>query len=256
MSRDERRWLTGTNPLALLRARHPVHTLGSLEPQKRPCRMYLIACARQRRVWHRLPGVCRALVELAEAYADEQKCLEELRPAVEPVAGELMHSEGSPDDLVRAETHLLSLTASESRSYAALVRATLDRARRLPAATAPAPLAPDEWRGLAILVYLPFDTHTPTFSWVPTPLHSADMVREVYGNPYRHVNFELEWRTSNVVALARSMYQYREFSAMPILADALQDAGCNDPAILDHCRDPRRAHARGCWVLDQVLDLR
>jgi hypothetical protein len=40
---------------------------------------------------------------------------------------------------------------------------------------------------------------------------------------------------------------------MPILADAIQDAGCEDPDILDHCRDTSRPHVRGCWVLDLVL---
>jgi len=49
------------------------------------------------------------------------------------------------------------------------------------------------------------------------------------------------------------MYDSREFSAMPILADALQDAGCAEPAILDHCRDTKQVHVRGCWVVDLVL---
>ncbi|MDY3556283.1 hypothetical protein R5W24_005446 [Gemmata sp. JC717] len=49
------------------------------------------------------------------------------------------------------------------------------------------------------------------------------------------------------------MYESRDFSAMPILADALQDAGCEDGAVLDHCRDPHGVHVRGCWVVDLVL---
>jgi hypothetical protein len=40
---------------------------------------------------------------------------------------------------------------------------------------------------------------------------------------------------------------------MPILADALQDAGCGNDDILNHCRDARHVHLRGCWVLDLVL---
>ena len=48
------------------------------------------------------------------------------------------------------------------------------------------------------------------------------------------------------------MYESRDFSAMPILADALQDAGCDNDDILNHCRDPVR-HVRGCWVVDLVL---
>jgi hypothetical protein len=48
------------------------------------------------------------------------------------------------------------------------------------------------------------------------------------------------------------MYEARDFSAMPILADALQDAGCDNDDILDHCRGPG-PHVRGCWVVDLVL---
>lgn len=66
--------------------------------------------------------------------------------------------------------------------------------------------------------------------------------------------FSPAWRTDTVLLLARQMYEAREFFAMPILADALQDAGCDGDAILSHCRDPRQFHVRGCWVVDLVLD--
>ena len=60
------------------------------------------------------------------------------------------------------------------------------------------------------------------------------------------------WRTSTAFALAQQMYDSRDFSAMPILADALEDAGCDNADILDHCRGPG-PHVRGCWVVDLVL---
>jgi len=60
------------------------------------------------------------------------------------------------------------------------------------------------------------------------------------------------WRTSNVVSLARSMYESRDFSPMPILSDALQDAGCENEDILNHCRSAG-PHVRGCWVVDLIL---
>jgi hypothetical protein len=82
--------------------------------------------------------------------------------------------------------------------------------------------------------------------------HQAALLRDVFGSPFRLVLFALEWRTDTAVALARQMYEAREFSALPILADALQDAGCDDPAVLDHCRGPG-PHVRGCWVVDSVL---
>jgi hypothetical protein len=64
--------------------------------------------------------------------------------------------------------------------------------------------------------------------------------------------FSPEWRTDTVIALAQQMYESRDFSALPILADALQDAGCDSPEILDHCRNPG-PHTHGSWIVDLVL---
>lgn len=80
----------------------------------------------------------------------------------------------------------------------------------------------------------------------------ADLIRDVFGNPFRSVVFELEWRTEAVVALAAGMYEGRNFAPMPVLADALEDAGCSDEVILAHCRGPG-PHVRGCWVVDAAL---
>ncbi len=79
------------------------------------------------------------------------------------------------------------------------------------------------------------------------------VVREIFGNPFRPVAFDPEWRTDTAVSLARGMYESRDFSAMPILADALQDAGCENTEILTHCRDETLTHVRGCWAVDLVL---
>jgi hypothetical protein len=87
----------------------------------------------------------------------------------------------------------------------------------------------------------------------PIRSRHAALVRDIFGNPYRPVAFAPGWRTDTAVTLARTMYEAREFGAMPILADALQDAGCENPDILDHCRDVNQPHVRGCWVVDLVL---
>ena len=83
--------------------------------------------------------------------------------------------------------------------------------------------------------------------------NSTTRLRDVVGNPFRPVTFSPSWRTDTAVSLARQMYESREFGAMPILADALQDAGCDNDAILTHCRDASATHVRGCWVVDLVL---
>ncbi len=81
----------------------------------------------------------------------------------------------------------------------------------------------------------------------------VSIIRDIFGNPFRPVAFSPEWRTSTATSLARQMYAAREVCAMPILADALQDAGCDNEDILTHCRDPKATHVRGCWVMDLVL---
>jgi len=76
--------------------------------------------------------------------------------------------------------------------------------------------------------------------------------REIIGNPFRPAATAPEWRTFTVLALAHGIYGERAFDRMPILADALQDAGCDSDDILNHCRC-ETVHVRGCWVVDLVL---
>ena len=80
----------------------------------------------------------------------------------------------------------------------------------------------------------------------------ADRLRDIFGNPFRPVAVDPTWLTSTAVALARGIYDDRAFDRLPILADALQDAGCENADVLDHCRGPG-PHVRGCWVVDLVL---
>jgi hypothetical protein len=80
----------------------------------------------------------------------------------------------------------------------------------------------------------------------------ASLLRNLLGNPFRPVAFDPGWRTDTAVSLARRVYESRDFSLMPILADALQDAGCESADVLRHCREPG-THVRGCWVVDGVL---
>lgn len=78
------------------------------------------------------------------------------------------------------------------------------------------------------------------------------LVWDVAGNPFTAAAIPECWRSSTVVALAAQMYQTRDFAAMPILADALEDAGCDCAEVLDHSRKPG-VHWRGCWVVDRIL---
>ena len=78
------------------------------------------------------------------------------------------------------------------------------------------------------------------------------LLRDVFGNPFRRVAVDPRWLTSDVVALATGIYAEKAFDRLPILADALQDAGCDNADVLDHCRGPG-PHVRGCWAVDLLL---
>lgn len=109
----------------------------------------------------------------------------------------------------------------------------------------------------------------------------AAILRDIIGNPFQRI-FEgrlsdhkpddneivgnlsawLAWSDGTIPKLARQIYDSRDFTAMPILGDALEEAGCSDLDILEHCHNqyhisyramPKITHCRGCWVLDLVL---
>ncbi len=80
----------------------------------------------------------------------------------------------------------------------------------------------------------------------------CEIARDIQGYPEVTVVFDPEWRTSTAVAMAQGFIESRDFSVMPILADALQDAGCEDPEILEHCR-AENPHFPGCWVIEMIL---
>lgn len=80
----------------------------------------------------------------------------------------------------------------------------------------------------------------------------ASLLRDLF--PYQPVVLNPAWRKWNggiVVRLARAIYEARRFEDLPVLADALEEAGCTNSAILSHCRKPG-SHWRGCWVVDLV----
>jgi hypothetical protein len=85
----------------------------------------------------------------------------------------------------------------------------------------------------------------------------SQLLRDLFGPlPFRPVVVGpplLRWNDGTVVKVARGIYDDRAFDRMPILADALVDAGCDNDDILSHCRAQGAVHARGCWVLDLLL---
>lgn len=86
----------------------------------------------------------------------------------------------------------------------------------------------------------------------------ADVLRDLFG-PMGRIAFNPAWLSPTVTALAKSIYEEKQFDRMPILGDALEDAGCTEIIMLEHCRSglgymgPWPRHARGCWLLDLLL---
>jgi hypothetical protein len=84
----------------------------------------------------------------------------------------------------------------------------------------------------------------------------CDLLRDIIGNPFRGPSpvdaSWLLWNGGTIRGLAQVAYNEKRFEDLPVLADALEEAGCTDEQILAHCRGPG-PHVRGCWVVDLIL---
>jgi hypothetical protein len=234
-------WLKCEDPQQL------IPFVGRFRPDERKLRLYAVAGCR--RVLHLMSDErSRAAVEVAERFADSSATEEERDAAWEA-------ADQATTDVWLATTEDASGTTSNWDSP------------NMSAAAASNAIGPSEdFVGeTAELFYLaanPIDTahlavrergeNGDAVAKSECAIH-LQLIRDIFGNPFRDVSFNPAWRTDTAVSLARGMYDSREFGAMPILADALQDAGCEDEAILMHCRDANQPHVRGCWVCDLVL---
>ena len=221
---DSRRWQRERgHPQYMIHRLQEVRRAAQTKAGRRQLR--LVACGCCRLIWPHLGDrrLTRAVV-VAERFADGQATkaeLEAARKRVEPLLGE-DDDDVSPSPLTAAA---LVRAAVELSAYSAALMAT------------------------------PYE---PPLAGYLGPSHVeagliCDLIRDIFGNPFRPVAVDPDWRTAAAVALARGMYESRDFAPMPVLADAFQDAGCEDPDILGHCRGPG-PHVRGCWVVDLVLN--
>src|SRR5207253_1730777 len=78
------------------------------------------------------------------------------------------------------------------------------------------------------------------------------LIRELVGDPFRPITVNRAWLKGTIRHLAQSIDEEQAFAELPVLADALEDAGCADEAMLTHLRSPG-PHLRGCWVIDLLL---
>jgi hypothetical protein len=184
----------------------------------------LAAAAALRHFWTNLSTEQQRAVIAAEPYADGEIRFPELRAAAVHVGSGMA---GTLQWAVARVTHRQALDALVNATHL-FVRVIVD------GATYTNPPFPD----------------ARAYAELGRPMLA--IFRCIFGNPFRKAAFSNAWGSGTAVALARRMHESRNFDAMLILADALEEAGCTDAEILAHCRS-EGPHVRGCWVVDLIL---
>jgi hypothetical protein len=206
--------MTEVEWLACTDPRPMLEYLGGQASDRR-LRLFAVACCR--RIWHLLADVrSRGAVEVAERYADGRAGDEQLRAASAEAA-----SVGIGFGVQFSPANAAHFAAQPGRVHP-------DRCAMFAARAAADPAE---------------------------PAAQASLIRCLWGNPFRRAAVApslLSWNDGTVAHLAQGIYEDRAFDRLPVLADALEEAGCADPAILGHCRQPGE-HVRGCWVADALL---
>jgi hypothetical protein len=200
----------------------------------------LFACACVRRIWHLLTDQRSAsAVEIAERFADELcdgKALDAARERARRAEEACRRGNQRPDWKWWAARAAVSTTYKRSGD-------TIQTAYNARAAAGlysfPAEEDPDERIRL----------------WRSEAERQADLLRDILGNlgylPTLDPSW-LRWNDGTVPRIVQGIYEERAFDRLPILADALLDAGCDDEALLSHCRSAG-PHVRGCWAVDAIL---
>lgn len=217
----EREWLEGTVNWKLM------ELLGE-RPSERKYRLLVAACVR--RLTDTFPEEVAKVVDTIEGYADGERTKKALL-AVHAAAKAMRNGPTLHGRQVGSALYAATWTgATATKPHSERASQALESAAH---ATQP-------------------HTHRTVGAIEGERTAHRAFIGDIFGNPFRPVTFSPEWHTSTAVDLARSMYESRDFSPMPILADALEEAECDNPDILTHCRGDG-PHVRGCWVVDLVL---
>ncbi len=228
----EAEWRNGTDPAPMLQ-----YLVGHVSARK----LRLFACACCRRVWHLLADErSRFAVQVMEGDADGTASNEDKYLAV--VGAEAVAN-------TRTETAVDAAgEAASSAAFAALNATLADAARAADYCAA----------NVISAVY-----HTATSNQARSAaaeraaerLGQVRLLWEVFGNPFRVLGIDdswLAWNDGTIPKISQTIYDERAFDRLPILADALEDAGCDNADIIAHCRG-EGPHVRGCWVVDLLL---
>ena len=226
----EAEWLASNDPeemLSLVRSK-------LLAFVKRPAshrKLVLSACACYRYVWHLIPDEeSRSRVESLESRADEGNVAIGFHEAAQGDAEDALAN--SPDEQTAAvdPDHAVweYVVGSVRRVIRGIENVENDRYFRNPS-------------GLHV-----------RFVLEEKMAEICEMFRDIFGNPFLALEINPAWQTATVASLAETIYEDRAFDRMPILGDALEEAGCTNAEIMAHCRGAG-PHVRGCWVVDLLL---
>jgi hypothetical protein len=202
-------------------------------------KLRLVACAFCRAVEGLLTDACyRGALDAAERYADGLADAGELLEAHWAAARAERHT----DVYEWSEDKKGMLSAANAVGWATLVREPPDPPAYLAGCAAAGAQNASLYAGLPE---------------ADVKAGQCTLIRDVLGPLlFRAVTVHppiLRWHNGTVVRLAQAIYAARRFGDLPTLADALEEAGCNDPEVLVHCRTAG-PHVRGCWVIDLLID--
>ncbi len=209
----EAEWLATTEPSKLLK-----YLYGKATDRK----VALVACATCRSVWDSLHDErSRNAIELTEGLVDGVVSPSDHERACDAAAAAMEEIEEKRTRQDQTGEHEADALGAAERAHEAAVRS---------------------WEYV-------FNTAQEN----PDVFNLIIIMRDIFGNPFRPIALDPSWLSSTVLALAKGIYADRAFDRLPILADALQDAGCQNPEILAHCSG-EGPHTRGCWVVDLLLN--
>lgn len=244
-------WFAAIDPSPLLAAIRADQAMIGQQLRVRTRRLRLFACAAARQVWHMLSADACSAILASERYAEGRATLTDLvasaipRQIVSVTASQMAQEAASAASYVGVamsgppgnQPSMSLHTATNAAISAARAIAT----REIGPAPPGRPTTP-EWH------------KTWTAAFASARAVQAEYIRDIFPPPQYIPTRDPRWITSTVLALARQMDESGDFSTVPILADALQDAGCEDDRLLSSCRTSRNNHVRGNWIVDLILE--
>ncbi len=244
----DRDWLAATTAAGLLTILFPDHRTPETLSVRRKLR--LVLCGAARTVWDRLPhDDLRAAVEMAERFADGRASGVQLQEVRREVNRRLIAAQSDwrrLTDTPTAPDVVASAVARYATAAAELAQACCNRS--VTVARVAGRILADFPRLTAPSVVWEADLLTNYRAVEVGPDPAAAVVRDIFGHPTLP-HFADAWKSPTVVALAAGVAADAGFDRLPVLADALEDVGCEDERVLTHCRGPG-PHWPGCWVVD------